>query len=146
MYALHSSAAAACNLFHYWQRRGELALLARGLGLPSMNISRLRFEARYAVVEDDPRFPRAPNLDAALIYAGGRLGVAAIECKLCEPYNGRAHKGLSARYLELDEKWDGLSELHALASSQTQQERWVVSTASSSMWALATVAVSKGPT
>jgi hypothetical protein len=44
MYALHSSSAAACNLFHYWHRRNERAPLAAALGLPPARASRLCFE------------------------------------------------------------------------------------------------------
>jgi Restriction Endonuclease associating with ARP len=114
MYALQSSSAAACNLFHYWHRRDESAPIANALGLPSPGASGLRFEARYPIIEDDRRFPRPPNLDAEIAYGRGRLSVAAIECKFCEPY-GRRHGGLSPQYLELREKWEELPNLYAIA-------------------------------
>jgi hypothetical protein len=49
MYALHSSSALACNLFHYWRRREDFAPIAQACRLPSNGITSLRFEVKHAV-------------------------------------------------------------------------------------------------
>ena len=114
MYALHSSSATAYNLFHYWHARNELSPITAALGLPSAGATKLCFETKYPIVEGDRRFPRSPNLDVEIKYEGGGLSVAAVECKLSEPY-GRAHGPLAASYLDLDDKWEALPHLREIA-------------------------------
>ena len=113
MYALHSSSAAATNLFHYWCSRGDLAPILRACKLPTANAGSLEFEAKFPIVEDDPAFPKHPNLDVAIRYTRGSLQVVGIECKLTEPY-GREHSGLANRYLTLP-LWSSLPSLLKLA-------------------------------
>jgi hypothetical protein len=45
MYALHSSSAAAFNLFHHWHARNEFAHITSALGLPSAGATELSFES-----------------------------------------------------------------------------------------------------
>src|SRR5512133_3759437 len=59
MYALNSSSAAACNLFHYWHARRDAGPIARACRLPSSGTGDLAFEAKFPI---DERFRRAPNL------------------------------------------------------------------------------------
>jgi hypothetical protein len=113
MYALHSSSAAATNLFHYWYSRGDLAPVLRACKLSTANASSLEFEVKFPIVEDDPAFPKHPNLDVAIRYSRGSLRVVGIECKLTEPY-GREHPGLAERYLTLP-RWSSLPNLLKLA-------------------------------
>jgi hypothetical protein len=115
MHALHSSSAAACNLFHYWHARNEVAPIASACGLPSAGVTKLCFEAKYPIVQADRRFPRSPNLDVEIHYEGTRLRVAAIECKFSEPYYGRPHNRLATSYLDLHEKWEPLPNLREIA-------------------------------
>jgi hypothetical protein len=114
MYALHSSSAAACNLFHYWSRRGEITPIARACGLPSGSATTLEFEAKFPISAE---FDRSPNIDAVISYGSGQLMASAIECKLCEPYSGWKHSGLSPRYLDLAEQWRELPSLRVLAET-----------------------------
>jgi hypothetical protein len=118
MHALHSSSAAACNLFHYWQAQSNLSPIARACGLPSSGTERLDFEAKFPIGE---RFRRPANLDAAIRYRRGPLKVSAVECKFCEPY-GRPHTGLDPSYLAIPELWNGLPALRALASEISPQD------------------------
>jgi hypothetical protein len=113
MYALHSSSAVACNLFHYWHRLGEIGPILRACGLPSTGASSLDFEAKLPIAE---HFTRPPNVDSAVTYRAGRLKVAAIECKFCEPY-GRPHAGLDPAYLELEDHWTQLPHTRRLAAT-----------------------------
>jgi hypothetical protein len=112
MYALHSSSALACNLFHYWRRRSDFAPIARACRLPSVGIESLRFEVKHPIGSG---FERAPNLDVEFAYAGGKLRASAVEAKFCEPYGHREPMKLSPRYLELARLWETMPALRELA-------------------------------
>lgn len=72
------------NLFQYWVRNGDLAVLASLLEIPSQDIDTAGFEDCFPVCEDWQRhgFNEPPHLDVAFRYHDGRVGV---ECKLFEP-------------------------------------------------------------
>jgi hypothetical protein len=118
MYALNSSSAAACNLFHYWHARRDAGPIARACRLPSSSTGDLAFEAEFPI---DERFRRAPNLDAAIWYRRGPLQVSAIECKFSEPY-GRPHSGLDPGYLSVHELWSNLPRLRTLAEEISPED------------------------
>lgn len=114
MYALHSSSALACNLFHYWRSRRAIEPIARACAIPSSDCVSLRFEVQHQI---DRRFRRAPNLDAEIAYSpSDRWRATGIECKFCEPFSGYEHAGLAARYLEISGCWKAYPALKALAT------------------------------
>jgi hypothetical protein len=114
MYALHSSSAAAYNVFAPWESANELAPLLRALKLPSRLPGHLAFETQFPI--DETLFERAPNIDVTISFDQGPLKTAAIECKLCEPYASRAHPGLSKQYLQLP-LWEQFPALRQIAGS-----------------------------
>ncbi len=108
----HSWSAAAYNLFGYWYSRGELARFCVRAGFrPPMPLPST--SEKFSIVEDDPGFPKAPNLDVAIRYSRRPVGAAAVECKFSEPF-GRGHGGLADRYLRLD-VWDKLPHIKGVA-------------------------------
>ena len=113
MYALHSSSAAAYNVFSQWEGSGDLSPLLRALRLPSTLPGTLTFETQFPI--DANLFKRAPNLDVVISFEKGALRAAAIECKLCEPF-GRTHTGLSKQYLSLP-IWKQFPRLGLIARS-----------------------------
>lgn len=113
MNAVHSSSAAAVNVFHYWRSRGMLAEIARACRVPSTAIRGMRFEAKYPVHD---QFKTPPNLDVVIDYAPTNpLKATAIECKFNEPFGGWEKKGLKPVYLDREEFWADLPNLRELA-------------------------------
>ena len=87
MQALHSSSALVVNVFQYWQRVGEVAVVAAACGLcnaKNMRSMTLKFERKFEI---NRKFPRPPNLDVAISVDEGT--VFAIESKFAEPYGNR---------------------------------------------------------
>ena len=112
MYAVHSSSALVCNVFHHLRRIGEPEKIAQAASLPSTRIESLEFEAKCSISD---RFERAPNLDVLLRFQGqSRPKLIGIESKFSEPF-GWEHSGLKAKYLEQASLWEGLPNLHQLA-------------------------------
>lgn len=113
MYALQSSSAAACNLFHYWRRLDELGPILRALRVPSTRWTGVVFEAKRPIAES---LDRPPNIDVEIAYdAKTAHRAVGIECKLSEPYYGRPHSGISQKYFRTDNIWEGLPTLRQLA-------------------------------
>ena len=115
MYALHSSAAMAVNLFQYWLGNQQFSILAEILNVPSRGIESVRFERKYPVCVDWKAhgFNEPPHLDLGIDYIGStRVGV---ECKLFEPYGRLEHAALKGAYLELADAWDEIPACRALA-------------------------------
>src|SRR5579862_7608496 len=48
MWAVHSSSALCCNIFHYWQRVGRADVIARACGVPDSNVS-VAFEQKLPI-------------------------------------------------------------------------------------------------
>lgn len=120
MYAVHSSSALCCNLFHYWRRIGQFSPIAQACRLPSTGIQHLRFEVKHRIAA---RFDRTPNLDVEIGYGGAhRLRASAIECKFGEPF-GREHQGLKAPYLEETHLWEDLPACQELAVQVSPEDR-----------------------
>lgn len=112
MYAVHSSSALCCNVFHYWRRIGEFSPIAQACRLPSTGIQQIRFEVKHRIAD---RFERPPNLDVEIGYGEtNRLRASAIECKFGEPF-GREHQGLRTAYLQEAHLWDDLPASRELA-------------------------------
>ena len=120
MYAVHSSSALCCNLFHYWRRTGQFSPMAQACRLPSTGIQHVRFEVKHRIAD---RFDRAPNLDVEFGYgASNRLRASAIECKFGEPF-GREHQGLRKAYLEEPSLWQDLPGCQELAIQISPEDR-----------------------
>jgi hypothetical protein len=120
MHALQSSSAVACNVFHYWRKRGEPDPIAKACALPTKGLASLSFEVKRAIGTGE--FERAPNLDVEFRYSEGSIRAAGIECKFCEPFGGRRHSGLPDRYLTREE-WSHYPTLHALARRISPDDR-----------------------
>ena len=59
MYALHSSSAAGCNLFHRWHRSGQIVPIVKALGIPTIGAEALTFEEKCEI---DPHRSRPPKI------------------------------------------------------------------------------------
>lgn len=116
MQALHSSAAMAVNLFHYWRRRRLFTEALRALGVPSSVITAITFERKYMVVADHQRygFREPPHLDIGVDCENDSFRVG-IECKLYEPYRNNRPELLKKPYLNLTEAWDDIPHCRGLA-------------------------------
>lgn len=115
LWAIHSSAALAVNLFQYWVGRAEPGRPATLLAVPSRNITSYGFEDRFPVRDaaEEHGFDCPPHLDFAFRYEdGSRVGV---ECKLHEPYGRIGHAPLAPKYLELSGTWDDIPRWRSLA-------------------------------
>jgi hypothetical protein len=120
MYAVHSSSALCCNVFHYWRRIGQFNLVAQACRLPSTGIQHLRFEVKRPIADG---FDRAPNLDVEIGYEGSsRLRASAFECKFGEPF-GREHPGLKKAYLDETHLWQDLPVCQELAIKISPDDR-----------------------
>lgn len=119
LFALHSSSALACNVFHYWSLQPDKSPIAKACKLPSRDIRSIRFEAQLLI---NSSLRRKPNIDVVLEYGEGASPRAVgIECKLSEPY-GRNHSGLKRVYLDLDGAWDGLQNCRRLACTLSPRD------------------------
>ena len=112
MQALHSSSVLVVNVFQYWQRVGEIAVVAAACGLCNAKNTRsmkLKFERKFEIAK---KFPIPPNMDVAICVGDGT--VFAVESKFTEPYGNQRHGGLKPAYLDLD-LWSGLENIRDLA-------------------------------
>jgi len=118
MQAVHSSSALGVNVFQYWKSVSNPAAIAAACRLcrpGSTAAVDLDFEVKFVI---HPDFVIPPNLDVVIRNdESSRIRAMAIECKFSEAYGGRGHSGLKSAYLELDEIWDGLSNLRGLAAT-----------------------------
>ena len=115
MQALHSSSALVVNVFQYWQRVGEVAVVASACGLCSTKNTRsmaLKFERKFEI---NKKFPISPNMDVAICVDDGT--VFAIESKFAEPYGNQGSRGLKPVYLKKKDLWSGLENIRDLAKN-----------------------------
>jgi len=114
MFALHSSAALAVNLFQYWVLNGDLTSLARLLKVPSRGIATAKFEDKFSVCADPQShgFPKPSYFDFVFRYSDGRC--VGVECKLFESYGWLDHKPLRQAYLALSDAWRDIPACRAL--------------------------------
>lgn len=126
MRAVHSSSALVCNVFAYWKRLNQGAVIARACGLAENGVNSLRFEAKLPITAgvDRQRFPRDPNIDVLFGYAAS-TGVRAtgVEGKFGEPFSDRGHGGLRPVYLEQEALWHDLPRCRALAAQITPDDQ-----------------------
>lgn len=119
MYALHSSAAMAVNLFQYWLGNQQFPILAEILNVPSTGIESVSLERKYPVCVDWKArgFNEPPHLDLGIDYIDSRR--VGVECKLFEPYGRLEHAPLKGAYLELPDAWSEIPACRALAEELT---------------------------
>jgi hypothetical protein len=119
MQAVHSSSALGVNIFHYWQKIGQVPAIAAACGFCSKgnNISqKIVFEDQYPI--DEKRFRYAPNIDVVIHNSdSAKVKRFAVECKFSEAYSPRGHSGLKEEYLKLTSIWNDIPGLHGLAKS-----------------------------
>jgi len=124
MQAVHSSSALGVNVFHYWQRIGDIPTITELCGLPVRGVQELEFESNRCPICS--KFRYAPNLDVVLRYAeGASQSVVGIECKFAEAYGARGHQGLDPKYLvgaELEELWRDIPHLQDFAKTITPND------------------------
>jgi hypothetical protein len=118
MQALHSSAAMAVNLFHYWKQKELFSEAAKILRIPSSGIKSISFERKYPVIANHKLhgFTEPPHLDVGVDYENATdIDRVGIECKLFEPYGRLEHQGLAEKYLDLAEAWGDIPRCRELA-------------------------------
>ena len=94
MFALHSSSALVCNLFHYWRYR-DVPAVAMSCGL-SPNYDTLRFEKAYHKPQGVGG--ELPHVD--IEFTGRTLTPIAIEAKFTEQYHRNTRRTLKPAYIE----------------------------------------------
>lgn len=111
--ALHSSSAIAVNFFEYWKLSPDKEFLAKGLKIPSKNISDIRFEQKYPILDGNHT---PPNIDVVIQYSN--QNVCAIECKFTEAYtNRKGTHGFKKEYFVKNDLWNELPNLFSYAQS-----------------------------
>ena len=120
MYAVHSSSALGCNVFHFWKRIGDVRAIAEACGLPAAGAETLRFEAKLAVCDPPDRnaFPLDPNIDVLVRYGPqAPVKMSGIECKFAEAYGSWKKDGLRRSYLKREDLWTDLPACRKLAEA-----------------------------
>jgi len=125
--ALHSSSVFCINIFHYWDKKGELDKLCHALNLcnqgsdPGKN---LMFEKKLPIF-DSGKTP--PNLDVVIENPkGSSIKAYAVECKFSEPYSKRedgkqTHLNSLSKYVQDDSIWEGVPHLKQLSQAKNLQ-------------------------
>jgi len=117
MQAVHSSSALGVNIFHYWQRIGQVPTIAAACGFCEKGNpvpKKIVFEDKFPI---DSEFRFSPNIDVVIHNSeSSPFKYFATECKFSEAYSPQGHAGLKPEYLQLP-IWSGLSRLQELAQS-----------------------------
>jgi hypothetical protein len=122
MQAVHSSAALAVNVFHYWRHQLNLQPISAALGLLGEVGVSLGFEAKRPIMDNPDRtiFKTDPNLDVVIQCGpGSRFREIAIECKFTEPYRpGKPEeKGLKWPYFRERTLWEDIPACREFAAT-----------------------------
>ena len=119
MQAVHSSSALGVNIFQYWQRIGQVHVIAAACGFckKGNNTSeKIVFEDKYPI--DEKKFSFAPNIDVVIYNSdSAKVKRCAIECKFAEAYISRGHLEIKLKYINLDEIWKDIPAIYNLAKS-----------------------------
>ena len=118
MQAVHSSSALGVNVFQYWEGIHQVPVIAAACGFCEKGeviSEEIIFEDKYHVkgIKGVP-----PHIDV-VIYNSELSDFTrfAIECKFTEAYGSYKLSGLKPAYLNVDELWSDIPELHKLARS-----------------------------
>lgn len=118
MQAVHSSSALGVNVFQYWEEINQVSVIAAACKFCEKGdeISKeIIFEDKYPI-KGINRIP--PNIDAVIHNSElSQFKRFAIECKFTEAYGLYKHNGLNSAYLNLEELWVDIPQLHNLAMS-----------------------------
>jgi len=116
MQAVHSSSALGINIFQYWQTIDLAPKITAACGFcrRGNTISeKIVFEDKYPI-NNSFRYP--PNIDVVIHNStSARYKRFAIECKFSEAYSIQGDHGLKRKYLDLDDIWTDIPNLHELA-------------------------------
>jgi len=118
MQAVHSSSAFSVNIFQYWQKIGQVPLIAAVCGFcrKGNNISyKIVFEDKNSI---NKKFRYPPNIDVVIYNSeSAKFKRFAIECKFSEAYSKREDHGLKKKYLDIDSLWHDIPHLRQFAKS-----------------------------
>lgn len=118
MQAVHSSSALSVNIFQYWQKIGQVPVIATACGLcrkGSNTPQKIVFEDKYPV---DNKFQFSPNIDVVFHNSdSSKFRRFAVECKFSEPYGSQGHSGLKPEYIGLGAIWKDIPSIYSLAKS-----------------------------
>jgi len=124
MQALHSSSALAVNVFQYWQKIGQVPIIAAACGFcrkGSRIPERIVFEEKVPIGQGF-RYP--PNIDVVIHNcSSAAIKLFAIESKFTEAYTARATHGLKSAYLKHKSLWNDIPHTHELARSICPDDR-----------------------
>lgn len=113
MQAIHSSSALGVNIFQYWLKENQVPKIAAACGLCNKNnksSNNIMFETKYKISE---KFAFGLNLDVVIENSPeSKFKVFAVECKFSEAYSSRRHSGLKQKYLQLQNIWKDVPNLH----------------------------------
>jgi hypothetical protein len=116
MQAVHSSSALGINIFQYWQKIGQVPIIAAACGLCNKgnnSSQRIAFEDKYPI---DSRFKFSPNIDVVFHNSdSSKFKRFAVECKFSESYGSQGHGGLKPEYMNMDALWKDIPHIHDLA-------------------------------
>lgn len=116
MQAIHSSSALGANVFQYWKSINAVPMIAAACGLcrrDSEVSCDIEFEKKYPINDN---FGFHPNIDVVIHNKPeARIKQFAIECKFSEAYGAYKHNGLKQKYLDCEDIWIDIPNLHALA-------------------------------
>ena len=116
MQAVHSSSALGVNVFQYWIEQHSVHVIAALCGLcrsDSTISEAIRFEEKYPINDS---LGYHPNIDSVIHNSQrARFKRFGIECKFSEAYGARRHGGLKPKYLELDDLWKDIQNMHGFA-------------------------------
>ena len=124
MQAIHSSSALGINIFQYWLKIGEIPTIASACGFcrsDSVVSSSIQFEEKFPI---NDKFGFHPNIDVVIHNeTGSKINCFAIECKFSEAYGAHRHSGLKQQYLECNNLWNDIPNIHTLAKSICPEDR-----------------------
>jgi len=116
MQAVHSSSALGVNIFQYWHTIAQIPKIAAACGFcrKGNRVSKkLVFEDKYPIANNF-RYP--PNIDVVIHNSDSAMYKRfAIECKFSEAYTSKGDHGLKKKYLDIEEVWNVIPNLHDLA-------------------------------
>jgi hypothetical protein len=118
MQAVHSSSALSVNIFQYWQKIGQVPLIAAVCGFcrKGNNIShKIVFEDKNSISK---KFRYPPNIDVVIYNSeSAKIKRFAVECKFSEAYSTRGEHGLKTKYMDIESLWIDIPHTHNLAKS-----------------------------
>jgi hypothetical protein len=111
MQALHSSSVLGINVFEYWKTNKRFKIIAKALGISTIDIDYIQFEEKYEIFKNSQK---NPNIDVNIHYI--KKHIVGIECKFTEPFQFiNQNSGLKEKYINDFEFWNEFPNLKELA-------------------------------